>query len=228
MKFEKAAIALVCGIISVLFSSVPSHAAITTAVLTDDAQTDSDDPSTAQSHTGNLNFGQGASRDQDVYFMFDVSGIGANTSINTATLTVRTRNDVNTTVTIEIFALTDDSWDESTLTHNIGAALTTGPSQGTASLEPFGAGTSQLDALDVTSFVQNQVNLSDLVVGFKLTTTGGISPGGFLRSKEHGTQTEHPWLSLVIDSEPIPEPSAVSALALAGAALLSRRRTSRR
>jgi len=232
MRIERTSVLAVLAIIALLHFNAASQAAITNAVLTDDAFIDNYDATTAstpQSHTGNLGFqntltgnSTGGPRDQHVYFMFDVSGIGINTSISNATLTVRARNDTASAFSIEVFALTSDSWDETTLTHNNSTTITVGGSQGTATLESLGAGTSQLDAFDVTSFVQNQVNLSDSIVGFKISTVGN-APGGFLRSKEHSNQAEHPWLSLVIDSQPVPEPAVLGAVILCGAMLIRRR-----
>jgi hypothetical protein len=175
-----------------------------------------------QDHIGNQAYGSNVGR--QAYLKFDISSLGAGKTITSATLTMRTRNDTITDSIAVLYEVADDSWLETTLEDSNKPAL--GPSivvwdiEGTVTLN-VSPGTSQLDALDVTSWVTSNYNSLDSLISFGIVEFQ--SNRTFYRGDEHADQSEHPWAELTVNA--VPEPSTLALLALGGLALRIRRRS---
>ena len=173
-------------------------------------------------HIGNQAYGSSVGR--QAYLKFDISSLGSGQTITSATLTMRTRNDTITDSIAILYEVADDSWLETTLEDSNEPAL--GPSiivwdiEGTVTLN-HNPGTSQLDVLDVTSWVTSNYNSLDTLISFGIVEFQ--SNRTFYRGDEHSAQSEHPWAELTVNA--VPEPSTLALLALGGLALRIRRRS---
>ncbi len=179
------------------------------------------EPNTVQPHEGNLALGY-----DTIFFKFDIAALGGVNLVNSATLKLRTRNDSNTDRDVDVFEVADDTWLETTITPNnkpaLGSLIARYDAEGAATLG-ISPGTSQLDDVDVTSFVQSNINNGDFLISIAMNDLGGSHL--FLRGDEHPTnQSEHPWAHLVVDAVAIPEPATLSLLGMGGLGLLRRRR----
>ena len=83
-------------------------------------------------------------------------------------------------------------------------------------------GTSQLDDVDVTRFVQSNIDNGGFLISIAINDLGGSHL--FLRGDENPDQSEHPWAHLVVDAYSIPEPATLSLLGMGSLGLLRRRR----
>ena len=153
-----------------------------------------------QDHVGNQAYGSSVGR--QAYLKFDISSLGSGQTITSATLTMRTRNDTITDSIAILYEVADDSWLETTLEDSNEPAL--GPSiivwdiEGTVTLN-HNPGTSQLDVLDVTSWVTSNYNSLDTLISFGIVEFE--SNRTFYRGDEHNDQTEHPWALLSVITE---------------------------
>jgi hypothetical protein len=187
-------LAMTAAVLISTLTGITSSAVTVTAVLTDDNHVRESDPDSVQSHTGNLALGTG----DNIFLKFDMGAVPLNAVINSATLTVRTRNDGASDVSVTVRGADDVSWTESSITWNnqppINAVEDFYTAEGfVSSGNP--AGTSQLDTPDVTAAVAAASLSGSGFVTIRLSTTGG----NFIRGKEHPDQSEHPWASLEID-----------------------------
>ena len=160
------------------------------------------------------------------WFRFDISALGGANLVNSATLKLRTRNDhQNVDREVDVFEVADDTWLETTITPNnkpaLGNLIASYDAEGAATLG-ISPGTSQLDDVDVTSFVQSNINNGDFLISIAINDLGGSHL--FLRGDENPDQSEHPWAHLVVDAVAIPEPATLSLLGMGGLGLLRRRR----
>ena len=176
-----------------------------------------------QDHVGNQAYGSSVGR--QAYLKFDISSLGSGQTITSATLTMRTRNDTITDSIAILYEVADDSWLETTLEDSnkpaLGSpAIVVWDIEGTVTLG-HGAGTSQLDVLDVTSWVTSNYNNLDTLISFGIVEFQ--SNRTFYRGDEHSAQSEHPWAELTVNA--VPEPSTLALLALGGLALRIRRRS---
>ena len=208
--------------ITLLAASVNTALAAIVDVRPDhDAYTRPGEPDTAQDHCCFLPLGN-----DTVWFRFDISGLGGVNLVNSATLKLRTRNDSNADRDVDVFEVADDTWLETTITPNnkpaLGSLIARYDAEGAATLG-ITPGTSQLDDVDVTSFVRSNINNGDFLISIAMNDLGGSHL--FLRGDEHPTnQSEHPWAHLVVDAVAIPEPATLSLLGMGGLGLLRRRR----
>ena len=178
-------------------------------------------PDTVQDHEDNLALGY-----DTIWFKFDIAALGGVNHVNSATLTLRTRNDHQTSNTdVQVYEVADDTWLETTITPNnkpaLGNLIASYDAEGAATLG-ISPGTSQLDDVDVTSFVQSNINNGDFLISIAINDLGGSHL--FLRGDENPDQSEHPWAHLVVDAVAIPEPATLSLLGMGGLGLLRRRR----
>ena len=158
------------------------------------------EPDTVMTHTGNLALGNG----DNVFLRFDISSIPAEVSVATAGLVMRTRNDFGTVKPVEINSIADDTWLETTITWNTQPAA--GGYLGTYSVGPLDPGISQVDYVDVTSYVSSSHAAADTEISFRLHTPQSGS-AMFIRADEHGDQSEHPWAMLyAVADAPVPSP----------------------
>ncbi len=208
--------------ITLLAASVNTALAAIVDVRPDhDAYTRPSEPDTVQDHCCFLPVGN-----DTTWFRFDISALGGANLVNSATLKLRTRNDSNTDRDVDVFEVADDTWLETTITPNnkpaLGSLIARYDAEGAATLG-ISPGTSQLDDVDVTSFVQSNINNGDFLISIAMNDLGGSHL--FLRGDEHPTnQSEHPWAHLVVDAVAIPEPATLSLLGMGGLGLLRRRR----
>jgi hypothetical protein len=158
-----------------------------------------------QDHTGNLSLA--STSDRQAYLKFDISSLPGGGSIQSATLTMRTRNDFLGDATANVYSVADDSWLETTIEDSnkpaFGPVIGSFPIEGTATLM-VSPGTSQLDIIDVTGWVATNYNNSDFQISIGLLEVG--SSITFFRADEHSDQSEHPWalLSIVMESDSPP------------------------
>ena len=177
-------------------------------------------PDTVQDHCCFLPVGN-----DTTWFRFDISGLGGVNLVNSATLKLRTRNDSNTDRDVQVYEVADDTWLETTITPNNKPALGTliasydAEAATTLGISP---GTSQLDDVDVTSFVQSNIDNGDFLISIAMNDIGNSLL--FIRGDEHSLQTEHPWARLVVNASSVPEPATLSLLGMGGLGLLRRRR----
>lgn len=163
-----------------------------------------DTPDTISDHTANLNVSH-LDHMGHAFLRFDISGLSADLTVAEATLTMRTRNDFGTVKPVDVHAVADDTWDETTITWNTQPAA--GDLLGTYPVGPQDpAGTSELDYTDVTGYVSNSHAAADMLISFRLSAPQSGS-AMFFRADEHADQTEHPWALLnVIAGAPFPPP----------------------
>jgi hypothetical protein len=153
-----------------------------------------------QDHIGNQAYGSNVGR--QAYLKFDIGSLGSNQTITSASLTMRTRNDTITDSIAILYEVADDSWLETTLEDSNKPAL--GPSiivwdiEGTVTLN-HDPGTSQLDVLDVTSWVTSNYDSLDTLISFGIVEFE--SNRTFYRGDEHNDQSEHPWALLSVVTE---------------------------
>jgi len=155
-----------------------------------------------QDHTANQAYGSMAGR--QAYLKFDISALASGLNIDSATLTMRTRNDFSGDFVANLYEVADDSWDETTLEDSnepaIGPQVTAWNIEGTNTLM-HAAGTSQLDVLDVTDWVESNYGSNDLLISFGIIEQG--SSATFYRADEHTDQSEHPWVLLTVNATDI-------------------------
>ena len=207
--------------ITLLAASVNTALAAIVDVRPDhDAYTRPSEPDTVQDHCCFLPVGN-----DTTWFRFDISALGGANLVNSATLKLRTRNDSNTDRDVDVFEVADDTWLETTITPNNKPALGTliasydAEAATTLGISP---GTSQLDDVDVTSFVQSNIDNGDFLISIAMNDIGNSLL--FIRGDEHSVQTEHPWARLVVNASSVPEPATLSLLGMGGLGLLRRRR----
>ncbi len=159
-----------------------------------------------QDHTGNLSPGSPVGR--RAYLKFDLSSLPGGGSIQSATLTMRTRNDFTGDATADIYSVADDSWLETTIEDSnkpaFGSVIGSFPIEGTTTLMVL-PGTSQLDMIDVTGWVATNYNSSDFLISIGLLEVG--SSITFFRAAEYPDQSEHPWARLSITMESTEQPA---------------------
>ncbi|MDP7347976.1 MAG: DNRLRE domain-containing protein [Phycisphaeraceae bacterium] len=179
------------------------------------------EPDTVQPHEGNLALGY-----DTIFFKFDIAALGGVNLVNSATLKLRTRNDHLTSNTdVQVYEVADDTWLETTITPNnkpaLGNLIASYDAEAATTLG-ISPGTSQLDDVDVTSFVQSNIDNGDFLISIAMNDIGNSLL--FIRGDEHSVQTEHPWARLVVNASSVPEPATLSLLGMGGLGLLRRRR----
>ena len=177
-------------------------------------------PDTVQDHCCFLPVGN-----DTAWFRFDISELAGANIVNSATLKLRTRNDTNTDRDVQVYEVDNDIWLETTITPNnkpaLGDLIASYDAEGAATLG-ISPGTSQLDDVDVTSFVQSNINNGDFLISIAINDLGGSHL--FLRGDENPDQSEHPWARLVVNASSIREPATLSLLGMGSLGLLRRRR----
>ena len=207
--------------ITLLAASVNTALAAIVDVRPDhDAYTRPSEPDTVQDHCCFLPVGN-----DTTWFRFDISALGGANLVNSATLKLRTRNDSNTDRDVDVFEVADDTWLETTITPNnkpaLGNLIASYDAEAATTLG-ISPGTSQLDDVDVTSFVQSNIDNGDFLISIAMNDIGNSLL--FIRGDEHSVQTEHPWARLVVNASSVPEPATLSLLGMGGLGLLRRRR----
>ena len=207
--------------ITLLAASVNTALATIVDVRPDhDNYTRPSEPDTVQDHCCFLPVGN-----DTTWFRFDISALGGANLVNSATLKLRTRNDSNTDRDVDVFEVADDTWLETTITPNnkpaLGNLIASYDAEAATTLG-ISPGTSQLDDVDVTSFVQSNIDNGDFLISIAMNDIGNSLL--FIRGDEHSVQTEHPWARLVVNASSVPEPATLSLLGMGGLGLLRRRR----
>ena len=95
--------------------------------------------------------------------------------------------------------LIENSWSQESLSvfnnPGIGDVLGTFLAEGTSTIE---LGTSQVDTVDVTNYVSDSFDSGESSISIALNAPENAT-SVFLRSMEHSTNTEHPWLWVTVD-----------------------------
>jgi hypothetical protein len=155
-----------------------------------------------QDHTANQAYGSTVGR--QAYLKFDIGALASGLIIDSATLTMRTRNDFSGDAIADLYSVDDDSWDETTLEDSneppLGSVIATIDIEGTNTLA-HPAGTSQLDIIDVKGWVTSNYSSNDFLISMGLVEVG--SSITFFRGAEHADQSEHPWALLTVNATDI-------------------------